>query len=166
MQILIFTSTGLYVRIIFSLMRPILCVVDLTESAAKVLEVAATMAYAYKSHLTILFPYRLIDNEYRGEISNLKGKLEQQAKEKFFSLKKQVAVLEQVLHEFQPEIGFAADRISYFVKWNKVASVVISQRQANLMNEINQVPFQNLISNSRIPFVIVPEEVDVDVFSH
>ncbi|HYI79073.1 MAG TPA: universal stress protein [Chryseolinea sp.] len=147
-------------------MRPILCVVDLTESAAQVLEVAARMAYAYKSHLTILFPYRLIDNEYRGEISNLKGKLEQQARDKFLLLKKQVPVLDQVLHDFQPEIGFAADRISYFIKWNKVTSVVISQRQANLMNEVNQVPFQNLITNSKLPFVIVPEEVDVDVFWH
>jgi regulator of sirC expression with transglutaminase-like and TPR domain len=147
-------------------MRPILCVIDLTESAVKVLEVAASMAYAYKSHLTILFPYRLIDKEYWCEVSQLKGKLEQEAREKFVSFKTRVHVLDQVLHEFQPEIGFAADRITYFVKWNKVASVVISQRQANLMNEVNQVSFQSLIANSKLPFMIVPEEVDVDVFSH
>jgi hypothetical protein len=149
-----------------SRMRPILCVIDLTESAVKVLEVAARMAYAYKSHLTILFPYRLIDKEYRGEISKLKIKLEQEARDKFLLLKKLVPVLDQVSHEFQPEIGFPADRIISFVKWNKVDAVVISQRQANLMNEVNQLPLQSLITNSKLPFMIVPEEIDVDVFSH
>lgn len=148
-------------------MRSILCVVDLTETSVQVLEVAARMACAYKSQLTILFPYRLINNnEYRGEISKLKGKLEQEARERFQTLKAQVPVLDQVSHEFQPEIGFPADRISSFVKWNKVEAVVISQRQANLINEVDQLPFQSLIANSKLPFMIVPEEIDVDVFSH
>lgn len=165
-QILIFRFQWLYVRIIISRMKPILCVIDLTESAVQVLEVAARMAYAYKSHLTILFPYRLIDNEYRGEMSKLKGKLEQEAREKFLSIKKQVPVLDEVSHEFQQEIGFLADRISSFVRWNKVESVVIGQRQANLMNEVNQLPLQSLITKLKIPFMIVPEEIDVSVFSH
>jgi hypothetical protein len=147
-------------------MRPILCVIDLSESAVQVLEVAARMAYAYKSHLTILFPYRLIDNGYRGEISKLKAKLEQEAKEKFVSLKQQVSLLDHVSHEFQPEIGFPADRISSFIRRNKVVSVVISQRQANLMNEVSHVTLETLITNSKLPFMIVPEEIDVEVFSY
>jgi hypothetical protein len=146
-------------------MRPILCVIDLTESAVQVLEVAARMAYAYKSHLTILFPYRLIDHGYKGEMSKLKAKLEQEAKEKFLSLKKQIALLDSVSYEFQPEIGFPADRVNSFVRRNKVDSVVISQRQANLMNELNSAALQNLITSSKLPFTIVPEEVDVEVFS-
>ena len=144
-------------------MRPILCVIDLSESAVQVLEVTARMAYAYKSHLTILFPYRLIDNGYRGEISKLKAKLEQEAKEKFLSIKEQVSLLDHVSYEFQPEIGFPADRINSFVRRTKVDSVVISQRLANLMNEINSMELQNLITNSKLPFTIVPEEIDVEV---
>lgn len=147
-------------------MRPILCVIDLSESAVQVLEVAAKMAYAYKSHLTILFPYRLIDHGYRGEIAKLKGKLEQEAKENFSLLKKQITMLDMVSHEFQPEIGFPADRINSFVRRNKVDSVVISQRQANLMNEVSPLTLQSLITNSRLPFTIVPEEIDVEVFTH
>lgn len=147
-------------------MRPILCVIDLTQASVQVLEVAARMAYAYKSHLTILFPYRLIDNGYRGEISKLKSKLEQEAKENFSLLKDQVSLLDQLSFEFQPEIGFPADRINSFVRRNKIDSVVISQRQANLMNEVNHMALQTLITNSKLPFTIVPEDIDVEVFSH
>ena len=148
-----------------SRMRPILCVIDLTQSAVQVLEVAARMAYAYKSPLTILFPFRLIDHGYKGEIAKLKGKLEQEAREKFLNLKEQVPHLEHVEYEFQPEIGFPADRINSFVRRNKVDSVVISQRQANLMNELNPMTFQSLITNSKLPFTIVPEEIDAEVIS-
>jgi hypothetical protein len=147
-------------------MRPILCVVDLTDSALQVLEVAARMAYAYKSHLTILFPYRLIDNGYRGEISKLKTKLEQDARDKFMIMKTKVAALDQLSFDFQSEIGFPVDRISAFVTSTKVDAVVISQRQANLINDANHLTLQSLISNSKLPFVIVPEEIDVEVFTH
>jgi hypothetical protein len=146
-------------------MRPILCVIDLTDKSVQVLEVAARMAYAYKSHLTILFPYRLIDNGYKGEISKLKANLEQEARDKFESLSGQITLLHQLSYEFLPEIGFPADRVNSFVRRNKIDSVVISQRQAYLMNEVNQMALQNLITNSKLPFTIVPEEVDAEVFS-
>jgi hypothetical protein len=146
-------------------MRPILCVIDLTEKSAQVLEVAARMAYAYKSHLTILFPYRLIDNSYVGDISKLKMNLEQQARDKFQLVASQITLLDQLSYEFQPEIGFPSDRINSFVRRNKVDSVVISQRQASLMNEVNQMALQNLITNSKLPFTIVPEEMDVEIVS-
>lgn len=144
-------------------MRPILCVIDLSETCQQVLEVAARMAYAYKSHLTILFPYRLIDNGYKGEIAKLKSSLELDAKEKFNAFRDRVTMLEHVSFEFQPEIGFSADRISSFVKRNKVHSVVISQRQANQIDEVNHFALQALISNSKLPFTIVPGEIDADV---
>lgn len=144
-------------------MRPILCVVDLSEKSSQVLEVAARMAHAYRSHLTVLFPYRLIDRGYNVDVAKLKVKLEQEAREKFLEIKSHVPLLDQVQHEFQPEIGFPADRINSFVKRNKVDSVVISQRQAALMNEVNHSVLQSLITNSRLPFTIVPEEVDVEV---
>jgi hypothetical protein len=146
-------------------MRPILCVIDLTEKSAQVLEVAARMAYAYKSHLTILFPYRLIDNSYMGDISKLKMNLEQQARDKFQLVASQITLLDQLSYEFQPEIGFPSDRINSFVRRNKVDSVIISQRQASLMNEVNQMALQNLITNSKLPFTIVPEEMDVEIVS-
>ena len=146
-------------------MRPILCVIDLTEASAQVIEVAARMAYAYKSPMTILFPYRLIEKSYMGEISKLKMKLEQRAEEKFAELKKRIVMLDQVSYEFIPEIGFSYDRISSYVKGTKVDSVVIGERQANAINESNTIALQTLISNSKIPFTIVPEETDVVVLA-
>jgi nucleotide-binding universal stress UspA family protein len=147
-------------------MRPILCVIDLTQASAQVLEVAARMASAYKSQMTILFPYRLINNGYNGEMSKLKAKLEQEAKEKFLSLKNDVALLDRIPYDFQPEIGFAADRINSFLNRNKVDLVVIGQHQANSMNEVNHTALQTLIAGSKLPFTIVPDEIDVKVFSH
>ncbi|MBT1695869.1 universal stress protein [Fulvivirgaceae bacterium PWU4] len=143
-------------------MRPILCVIDLSETSVQVLEVAGRMALAYKTQLIILFPYRLIDYGYKGEISQLKNRLEGEAREKFMSLKNQVAVLGELSYDFQPEIGFPSDRISAYVRRNKVDSVVISQRQAHAMNEVNGMALQNLIVGSRLPFTIVPEQIDVE----
>lgn len=147
-------------------MRPILCVIDLTKASVQVIEVAARMAYAFKSPMTILFPYRLIEKDYMGEMSKLKMKLELEAGKKFEELKKEIPMLDQVSYEFLPEIGFSYDRISSYVKRTKVDLVVIGQRQANAINELNNIALQTLITNSKLPFTIVPEEVDVKVFSH
>lgn len=144
-------------------MRPILCVVDLSDKSIQVLDVAVRMAYAYKSHLTVLFPYRLIGNGYRGQIMKLKEKLEQEAKLKFLALKKHVPLIDQLSYEFLPEIGFAADNINSFVARHKVDFIVIGQQQATQMNEANQLTLQNLISNSKLPFTIVPDEIDAEV---
>jgi len=146
-------------------MRPILCVIDLTDSSVKVLEVAARMAYANKAHLTILYPYRLINHGYLTDLAKLKTKLEQEAKEKFALLQKQAGGFNHITHDFQPEIGFPADRISAYVKRNKLDLIIISQAQANTINELNGMGLQNLITNSKLPFMIVPEEMDVAVFS-
>jgi nucleotide-binding universal stress UspA family protein len=146
-------------------MRPILSVIDLTQTTTQVLEVAARMAYAYKSHLTILFPYRLIDKGYSGEISKLKLKLEQEARDKFLSIKAQVPLLDQISYDLQTEIGFPADRINAFLRKNKVDAIVIGQRQANSINETGNLALQNLIKTSKLPFTIVPEDIDAEVFT-
>jgi hypothetical protein len=123
------------------------------------------MASAYKAVLTVLFPYRLIDNRYTGEITALKATLEQDARERFMTLKNRVSVPEALACEFLPEIGFIADRINAFLKRNKVQALVISQRQANVMNEISTKTLEHLISSSKLPFTIVPEEIDAEVLS-
>jgi hypothetical protein len=33
------------------------------------------------------------------------------------------------------------------------------------MNELNPMTLQSLITNSKLPFTIVPEEIDAEVFS-
>src|SRR5688572_1174833 len=125
-------------------MRSILCVVDLSESSVKVLEVAGRMADANKTHLMILFPYRLISYAYKEDISKLKGRLEQEARLRFSEMQKQVEILNDIFFEFRPEIGFAVDRINSYVRQNKVDMIVISQSLAKSINEVNVMALQNL----------------------
>jgi nucleotide-binding universal stress UspA family protein len=146
-------------------MRPILCVVDLSESSVKVVEVAARMAHANKTHLTILFPYRLISYAYKEDVSKLKRELELEARGKFSVIEKQVEILSRIYFEFQPEIGFTVDRINSYARQNKVDMIVISQSQANSINEVNGVALQNLIANSKAPFMIVPAEINTEIIS-
>jgi hypothetical protein len=146
-------------------LRSILCVVDLTDSSQHVVEIAAKMALAYKSQLTILFPYRLIDIGSKANVATVKANLEHTAREKFARLKTQVPLLDQVSHEFHPEIGFTADRINFFLKRNQVDSVVISQRQSAALNDVNPLGLQDLIANSTSPFTIVPGETNAELVS-
>jgi hypothetical protein len=146
-------------------MRPILCVVDLTDSTGKVLKVAARAALAHKSRLNILFPYRLIDYGYKGEISFIRKSIEEKASSDFAQIKEQVSALDQVAYEFKPGIGFTADVITAHIKRNKTEMIIIGHRQANAINETYGMTLENLISNLKLPFTIVPEEADIEILS-
>ena len=139
-----------------------MCVVDLTESSAKVLEMAARISKACNGQLLVLFPYRLIDYGYRGDMASLKLKLETEAKGKFNELKKNLADMEDLPCEFQAEIGFLADRINAHVKRNTIDMVIVGQKQAASTNDIRDFNLQSLITNSRLPFMIVPAEVNAE----
>lgn len=143
-------------------MRQILCVIDLTGSSGQVLEVAAGMANSCKAHLIVMFPYRLIDYGYSGDITSLKAKLETEARQKFQQLKNKLPDFENLSCEFQPEIGFLADRISAHVKKRDIDMVVIGQQQSITTNDVKGFNLQQLIANSKLPFMIVPEEVSAE----
>ena len=136
-----------------------MCVIDLTETSGKVLEVGARIANACKAHLIVLFPYRLIDYGYRGDMGSLKGKLEAEAREKFHDLQKLLGGMETLSREFHPEIGFIADRINSYVKKNKIEMVIVGQEQTINTKDVKEFNIQHLIADSKIPFVIVPADV-------
>jgi nucleotide-binding universal stress UspA family protein len=143
-------------------MKQILCVVDLTESSGKVLEVAIRIAKAYGSSLLVLYPYRLITNGYSGDdIATLKLRLENVAREKFNDIIGK-SELKNLPCEFQPEIGFLADRISAHTRRKNIDMVIIAQLQSDMENDIRSFNLHKLISNSQIPFVIVPAEVNAE----
>jgi hypothetical protein len=81
--------------------------------------------------MIVLFPYRLIDYGYTGDISSLKAKLEKEAKEKFDDLKSSLPSIEKISSEFQAEIGFISDRVSAHVRHNNLDMVIIGQQQNN-----------------------------------
>ena len=111
-------------------MRPILCIIDLTDSSATVLDTAVRMASALKTHLIVLFPYRLIDYTYTGNLSSLNSKLVDHANTKFNELKQQGEHIAHFVYEFRPEIGFTSDRITAFLKAGEAEMIVIGQQQA------------------------------------
>ena len=140
-------------------MTEILCVIDFSESSDKVLEVAARIANAWKAHLIALFPYRLIDYGYRGEMSSLKFRLDAEAREKFHELRKSIPIMEDLSCEFHPEIGFIADRINAYVRKNKIDMIIVGQWQTVNIKDVKEFDLQHLIADSKLPFVIVPREV-------
>lgn len=143
-------------------MRQILCVIDFSESAAKVWELAAKIAIACRAHLVVLFPYRLIDHSHRGDMTSLKLKLEKEAKEKFLSMKDQFPETKTVSYEFHAEIGFTSDRISAHIKANTIDMVIVGQQDTNPVNEIKNFNLHQLLTNSKLPFVIVPPEIKAE----
>ena len=142
-------------------MRQILCVIDLSDSSGKVLEVAARFASAWKASLLVLFPYRLITDNYQGNLGSLKLQLETEAREKFNTLRGKLPACSNGLAcDFQPEIGFVADRIRAHVSRDKdsIDMVILGQEQSALLNDSKGLNLQSLIANLNIPFVIVPAE--------
>lgn len=94
---------------------------------------------------------------------SLKKKLETEAKAKFISLKKSDPCAENVSCEFHAEIGFLTDRVSAYVKRNNIDLVVIGQEYTPTGVDLKTFNIQDLITSSRLPFVIVPSKVNVEV---
>ena len=138
-------------------MKPILCIIDLSESSAAVLDTAVRITCAFKTYLIIIFPYRLIAHAYTDNLSGLKLKIEEDAKARFNAMKLQGEIVNHFAYEFRPEIGFTSDRITSFLKAGGAEMIVIGQQQATAMNELDSTKLQDLIRNSKRPFTIVPE---------
>lgn len=141
-------------------MSQILCVIDFSESAAKVWEVAARIACACRAHLIVLFPYRLIDYSHPGgDGPSLKVKLETEARDRFRALKENTKGMEGVSCEFHLEIGFLTDRINAHVKRNNIDMIIIGQHHTSPASDFRGINMQTVMSDSKIPFVIVPADV-------
>jgi hypothetical protein len=144
-------------------MKSILCVVNLTESSIKVLTLAATIASSQKAYLTILFPYRLIDHTYRGDAREFRAALEQQARTTFTTFTRNVPLLNSIDFEFKPEIGFAGYIVTSFIQRQKVDMIIIGQQQAHEINDGNALLLEHLIRDSKTPFTIVPDELNIEI---
>ena len=142
-------------------MKQILCVVDFTGSTARVLDVAGRIAAACGAHLYVIYPYRLIDYQHRGEVTSLKQKLESKAHEEFQGLINTLPHFSKISYEFHPEIGFVSDRIYSQVHRNAVDMIIMGQEQADPANDVKGFQLQNVIKHTQTPFVIVPSVIPV-----
>ncbi len=132
--------------------KSIICVVDFSESSQNTLQTAADLSAQYHSHLTVLYPYRLLQTNRGEDLVDLKKRKEAEAATKFAALEKSVLKGKDVSFDFSSEIGFITDRIESRTRKIPVQFLVIGK--SLLM--ANRESFEELISHLASPLIIVP----------
>jgi hypothetical protein len=131
--------------------KEIICTIDFSESSKEALKWSVSLAALLKSHLTILYTYRLI-NSYNGEAVEIRKKMEENAFREFALLKKDILDGEDISYDFKVEVGFMANRVKHYATKNDVSFLVMS----NKMNSSDKESLDELAENLQVPLVIVP----------
>jgi K+-sensing histidine kinase KdpD len=129
----------------------ILCTIDFSESSSDVLRYAVTLSKQFKSHITVLYTYRLL-NSNGEEVVDMRKKTEALAKENFSILEKKILEGSGVSYNFQVEVGFVSNRVREYAKKNNVTFLVMGKK----MNGSSKESFDELAENLQVPLVIVP----------
>lgn len=130
----------------------ILCVIDFSESSKKALQWAVQNASTDKSHLTILYPYRLIHVPYGESAMALRKKIEEEANRNFQILEKDLLLNKHISYDFKTEVGFIADRVEEHTKNQPINFLVIDKN----IRTNNKESFDDLMENMHVPMVIIP----------
>jgi nucleotide-binding universal stress UspA family protein len=138
-------------------MKSFLCALDFSDEADKVLKVASDLSVKHGAHLTILFPYRLLPTESKDEAHTLKQKILSNAQRMFDDLDGKLRLTGRVNFDFKPEIGFLSDRIELRARKHDVDMVVLSNHQAQLVNDQLGTSIQQLLTELNIPYVVVSD---------
>jgi hypothetical protein len=72
----------------------------------------------------------------------------------------------KIAYEFQSEIGFSADRISSYAKRNSIGMVIIGEGQAYDINDDTSFTLREFITDMKLPFLIVPDKVNVEALEY
>jgi nucleotide-binding universal stress UspA family protein len=131
--------------------KSILCPIDLSESSENALKWAAELSSRLNYHLTILYPYRLLQ-AVDGDAVFLKKKNEEHASKKFADLEKNYLKEKNISFDFIPEVGFVNDRVDYHLKKEAIVLMVISKS----MNFKNSESADDFINRSNVPVLVVP----------
>jgi len=130
----------------------IICATDFSESSKDALRWSISLAARLKSHLTILFTYRLL-NTHGGEIIELKKSIEKNAAENFARLEKEFLTGTNISYDFKIEVGFISNRVRDYAKKNATGLLVMSSSDTSA----NRESFNELVETIQIPLVIVPK---------
>lgn len=130
----------------------ILCVIDFSESSKKTLQWAVENARKNKSHLTILYSYRLTQARHGESIMALRRKIEEEANQNFKILENELLLNTQVSYDFKTEVGFISDRVEEHSKNHPINFLVVNRNVR--MN--NKESFEDLMENMQVPMVIIP----------
>jgi nucleotide-binding universal stress UspA family protein len=131
--------------------KSILCAIDFSESSLHALKWAAELSSVFNCHLTVLYPYRLLQTT-KGDEIDIKQKKTDQALAKFDELKRDYLSGKVSSYDFTPEIGFLSDRIDDHLRRNSIMMMVIGRS----MNASNHETLQDLVSHVNVPVVVVP----------
>lgn len=133
------------------LTKRILCTIDFTESSNDALRMAVSLAGLLKTHLTILYTYRLT-GLHNGEAITLKKNIEENAYRNFASLENELLRCSGIPYDFKVEVGFISNRVKTYSKRNGVSFLVMG----NKVNANNKESFDELAAELQVPLVIVP----------
>ena len=131
--------------------KSILCPIDFSESSENVLKWAAELSSRLNYHLTVLYPYRLLQAA-NGDAVFLKKQNEEHASKKFATLEKNYLKGKNISFDFSPEVGFVNDRIDYHLKKEAIVLMVVSKG----MNFKNNESAEDLINHANVPVLVVP----------
>jgi K+-sensing histidine kinase KdpD len=129
----------------------ILCTIDFSEASKDVLRYAVNLSKQFKSHITVLYTYRLF-NSQNGALIEMRKKMEESAKQNFTMLEKEILAGSGVSYDFKVEIGFVSNRVEEYAKKNGVSFLVMGKK----MNGSSKESFDELAENLHVPLVIVP----------
>lgn len=130
----------------------ILCVIDFSASSRKALQWAVSNARTHKSHLTVLYPYRLTRAQYGESAIAMRKKIEDEAQKNFGILEQDLLLDKKISYDFKTEVGFIADRVEEFTKNHPINFLVIDKN----IRATNKESFDDLVENMQVPLVIIP----------
>lgn len=131
--------------------KSILCAIDFSESSLNALKWAAEFSARFNTHLTVLYPYRLLQTS-KEDVVELKKKNVELATRKFEALENDYLNGKVTSFEFSPEVGFLTDRIEDHLRKNSILMMVIGKN----MNSTNQENLDDLINQVKVPVVVIP----------
>ena len=131
----------------------VLCVIDFSTSAEKVLQSAAQLAIKNKARITILHPYRLNQVVKKEDLGKVKRDIDEEAALNF---KKMSHILTQgdIAYDFRSEVGFLTDRIQEHMRTSNIRMLVMDKGLA----DANREALNELTHQLEIPVILVPQE--------
>lgn len=140
--------------------RTILCAIDFSESSLQALKWTMLIAKERQAQATFLFCYRLISASDEVELLNLKRDMETKALSQFQEIEKKFIKTTTVPYQFVMEVGFFSSRIELFLRKSPVNLLVLGNSMVKNFNEYKNLSFDEFLTDTKIPILIAPEQVD------
>lgn len=123
------------------------------------MDVASSIARKCGTHLIVLYAYRLIVDGTGPEIARVKRMRETDARRRFADIEEKIlSAIPGLSYEFNVEVGFTADRITFHIRRNGISMIVMNQSLAQTFNEYGNL--QQFIKDKQLPFLLVPTDGD------